>query len=611
MSLFNRKSDNPKTTSGNKKFHWKKGIKWVAILLVLVIVVRIVYTRFIENRMQKTSAETTIQTANVETRDIQVVLSSSGTVQPLNTYQVSTLVEGEVIAADFEEGDQVVKGDTLYQIATDNLDSQIETSETNVSRAEKEYDKAVESVSKKQEKYKEALEDYREAAQEFGALDVTATASGIIKKVFVKVGDSIQNGTQIAEVYDNSYMLLEVPFNASEIDSSYVGKKAEVEIADSYETLEGEITKVSNTTEVLSGNRVVKTVTIKVKNPGGLSITNTATASVGDIFSSSEGTFKVLEEATITADKNGKIDVLNIEEGSTIKEGESILTLTSDSVEDQLDSYKNALENAEDALDNAKDAVESAKDSIEDAKSNLEDVIESKTDYSVTAPISGQVIRKDTLVGDTISKNNTMCVIYDLSALVFEMSIDELDVMSVKVGQEVNITADAIEGATFKGVVTNVSLESTNSNGVTQYPVTVRIDEPGSLLPGMNVTGEVIVEEATGVLSIPSDALMRGDVVYVADDTVTEVVGNIPKGFKEVKVETGLSDGDYIEIKSGLTGNEILYVQRISEAVQVMMPGAGFTMESGSFSERPRGESSNRTRPSGGGNFSGGMSTMP
>jgi HlyD family secretion protein len=144
MSLLKRKSENSVTTFGNKKFRWKKLIGWVVILLIIVIVARVVMNRFVQNRFQKTSAEVSIETANVETRDIQVLLSSSGTVQPLNTYEVSTLVEGEVVAADFEEGDQVKKGDVLYQIATDNLDSQIESSETNVSRAEKEYSKAVE-----------------------------------------------------------------------------------------------------------------------------------------------------------------------------------------------------------------------------------------------------------------------------------------------------------------------------------------------------------------------------------------------------------------------------------------------------------------------------------
>ena len=56
--------------------------------------------------------------------------------------------------------------------------------------------------------------------------------------------------------------------------------------------------------------------------------------------------------------------------------------------------------------------------------------------------------------------------IYDLSSLVFKMSIDELDIQNVKVGQKVSITADAFEDDIFTGTVTNVSLESSYSNGV-------------------------------------------------------------------------------------------------------------------------------------------------
>ena len=56
------------------------------------------------------------------------------------------------------------------------------------------------------------------------------------------------------------------------------------------------------------------------------------------------------------------------------------------------------------------------------------------------------------------------------------MSIDELDIKKVKVGQKVEVSADAFEGQTFSGTVTNVSLESTYSNGVSTYPVTVTLE---------------------------------------------------------------------------------------------------------------------------------------
>jgi HlyD family secretion protein len=179
------------------------------------------------------------------------------------------------------------------------------------------------------------------------------------------------------------------------------------------------------------------------------------------------------------------------------------------------------------------------------------------------------------------------------------MFVDELDVMSVEVGQEVDVTADAFEDVEISGVVTNISLVSTANQGVTQYPVTVKISEVGNLLPGMNVTGEIIIQKAEGVLAIPSDALMRGDVVFVADASVTEAVGDVPAGFKEVAVETGITDGDYIEVKSGLAGTEEVYVKRISEAVQTMMPGMNFEMQGETRGAAMQG-------PSGNGNFNGG-----
>ena len=61
--------------------------------------------------------------------------------------------------------------------------------------------------------------------------------------------------------------------------------------------------------------------------------------------------------------------------------------------------------------------------------------------------------------------------------------------------------ADALEDETFTGVVTNVS-----SNGTTTYPVTIRIDDYGELLPGMNATVSIVVDSAENALSVPNDA---------------------------------------------------------------------------------------------------------
>lgn len=560
------------------KINWhninkKKVIKWGIIIAIILIVGKFILSTVsatknaIEVMQQSFST-----TAKVEVRDIENVLSSSGIVEPLNTYEVKTLVEGEVIVADFEEGDVVTEGQVLYQISSDNLDNKIENAETALERAKKDFEKAQENYEEAEVDYQEALEDYEEANERNGNPEVKSEISGAVKTLFVEEGDTIQKGAQIAEIHDNKTMLLELPFNAVEVKQSMVGKKAEIAVADSFETLEGEVTKVSNLEEVLSGNRLVRKVTIEVTNPGGLTDQTVATASVGDVFSSGEGTFTAKNSKTIIADTAGEIAILNIEEGSSVNKGDVLYALTDRSVKDNMELYDKALENAEDILDNAKNTVEKAEDAIEDAEASLEDVIDTKTDYSITAPISGKVIRKDILAGDTINSNSntSLCVIYDLSAVTFKMYVDELDIMGVKIGQEVAVTADAFVEKEIKGIVTNISMESKANQGVTQYPVTVRINDIGDLMPGMNVTGEIVISKVEGVLAIPSGALMRGDVVYVADPTVTEAVGEVPAGYKEVPVKTGITDGEYVEIISGLTGSEEVYVVRQTDN---MFPG--------------------------------------
>ncbi|HHX11786.1 MAG TPA: biotin/lipoyl-binding protein, partial [Clostridiales bacterium] len=374
----------------SKKIKWKKLIIWVLIIIGVIVLFNIFRSRVRTNIQSMLDNRITSTREKVETRDIEMILSSSGTVNPLNTYEITTLVEGEVIAADFEEGDYVKKGQVLYQIATDNLDNQIETSETAVSRAEKNYAKAVDRYEDAKEDYEEALADYNEAQGEQGDPKIQAAESGVVKTLFVKKGDKVQVGSQIAEIVDSSTMLLELPFSFADVDQSLVGKRAMITISDSFETIEGKVLRISRDNEVLSGNRIVNMVTISVDNPGGLSSNTLATARIGDVYSSGEGGFKAVTETILTADKAGEVASLSIHEGSKISSGDIILTLSDKSVEEQLKSYKNQLDSAEDLLSNAKDNMENAWDEIEDAKNALDETIDNRTDYSITAPISGR-----------------------------------------------------------------------------------------------------------------------------------------------------------------------------------------------------------------------------
>ena len=466
-------------------------------------------------------------------QDIQLTLSATGTIEPANQYDVTSTVQGEVLSCTFEEGDEVKKGDVLYEIDSTDAENSIEQAQLSLQQSQNSYDQTLES-----------LDD----------LSVTSKKSGMITELYVEVGDEVQSGATIADVRDSSIMELTVPFNSSDVSSFSVGSSATVTMDSSFETLTGTVTAIDAADTVLDGYQIVRYVTIQVNNPGGLSTSSTATATINGIACNQGATFEYLSESTITSDAAGTVVSLNVSEGSQVSVGSVIATLSSSSVEEQ---------------------VESSRLSLQQSQLSYQNTVQQLDDYTITAPIDGTVITKNTKVGDTLDTTNgqtTLAVIYDLSYLTFDMSLDELDVNQVEVGQTVEVTCDSLEDVgTIEGVVTKVSVAGTTSNGVTTYPVTVQIDNPPEdLLPGMNVDAVIVVDEATDVIAVLISAVQRGDIVYVKDDTVTITDGTmvngtlLPDGWKAVEVETGLSDDNYIEIVSGIEEGDIVYVPEVA-----------------------------------------------
>lgn len=171
------------------------------------------------------------------------------------------------------------------------------------------------------------------------------------------------------------------------------------------------------------------------------------------------------------------------------------------------------------------------------------------------------------------------------------ISVDELDIINVKVGQNVDIAMDAIEDQTYPAKVTKVSQIGTASGGVTVYNVTLTIDGDERLRFGMNGTATVHIEEVNNTLLVPLSALnaSRGQ-SYVW--LKSENAAADEPGVRTV-VETGLSDENYAQVISGLNEGDVILVTR------EMNNSGSSTMNFGGFG--------------GGGmmNFGGGMPAMP
>ena len=505
-----------------KKRRWKKFV-FAGVALVIVVGVGI---KLLLPGGGAPAAETAYTTAAVERMDVNSSITGSGTLEAADSYSVSTLVEGTILTAAFEEGDQVEEGTVLYTIDSSDAASSLEQAQISLNQSERSYQNTMES-----------LED----------LTVTAPVSGQVYSIDVEAGDEVSAGQQVATVRDSKTMSLEVTFPADDAASFYVGQSASVTLDSTFETLTGSISKIAGNDTVLTGNVIVRSVTIDVSNPGGLSTEQSASAAVGTVTSTGSGTFTYKAEEAVTAQVSGTVASIQVSEGQQVSKNQALVVLTSDDLDDQL---------------------QSAQDSLRNAQISYEKQTEQLEDYTVTAPITGTIVDKNYNAGETSEANQVLCSIYDLSYLTMTLSVDELDISDIAVGQTVTITADAVEDRTYTGTVTKVSVAGTSSGSATTYPVTIRIDDTDGLLPGMSVDAIIELAAAQDVLAIPSAALNRGNTVLVTADSPSAAGGTLVEATTEdgedyysVEVTTGVIGDSYIEIVSGLQeGDTVVYI---------------------------------------------------
>ena len=143
------------------------------------------------------------------------------------------------------------------------------------------------------------------------------------------------------------------------------------------------------------------------------------------------------------------------------------------------------------------------------------------------------------------------------------INVDELDITSVKTGQTAKITLDAIEGEEYEGTITSVSSEASSGSSSAKYPVEITFDKTDDMRIGMTASASISIDEAKDAVLIPVDALQeKGGKTFVY--TQKDSDGNLSG---EVEVETGLSNGNKVEISSGLeSGDTVYYLKTTSSS---------------------------------------------
>ncbi|MEG2097181.1 MAG: efflux RND transporter periplasmic adaptor subunit, partial [Pseudoflavonifractor sp.] len=505
----------------------RKKRKWVKRLIILALVAAVII--FILLKMGSAGNQLISSAyipATAQVQDLTVSVSSTGTVQPIDSYKVTALVKGEVLEAPFEVGDIVTKDNLLYRIDGKDVENSIARSEIGVAQSRLAYNDMVKNKGDAQKN-----------------LDIQAPATGVVEKLYYDQGDTAAAGAPIADVLDRETMILTVPFHAADGAGFYKGQSATIHVGGSYETLSGIVDAVAPTDTVGQGGTLVRNVDLRVTNPGALSDQSSGTATIGTADCAAAGTFAYGAKKTVTAKTSGKIISLTVKEGDRVTKDQLLGAFESTNMDSQVENARLSLRNAELGLQSTRDQLES---------------------YTITSPISGTVIEKNFKAGDNIDPSTAgatyLALIYDMSTLTFDMNIDELDIGKIKVGQEVQITAEALQGKTFTGVVDKINISGNTVNGYTSYPVTVVIDDPRDLLPGMNISAKIMIEQIPQVLCVPVEAVARGNEVTVALPGALTPDGKQVADITKLETRTvtlGRNDEMNIEITDGLQAGDV------------------------------------------------------
>ena len=512
----------------------KKKKRWLKILIVLVVVAAVVVgcvSNMTKNVNNQLSSSYLVATA--ARQDLTVSVSGTATLQPADSYNVTTLLSGDIVSAPFEEGDLVTKDTLLY-----TMDS---------SDAQDSMDRAQISVQQAQLAYQQAQE----------ALHPTATISGTVSEIYVHNGESVNAGAQLAKIVANTELSIDFLFPFAAPSDFYVGQSATVFVDGYAGSQMGTVTYVSNSSTITSNGKQAVSVRVRLNNPGAVSDAVTASAVIGNYSSYGQSPVSMPASTIVYAAGSGTVNDFTKLAGSTVTKGEVLCTVESETIRDQIENARLSLQSAQLSASTAADSVD---------------------DYNIKSPISGTVIEKNFKAGDKVdgASSGTLAVIYDLSYLKLEMAVAELDIGKVEVGQRVEITADALEGQTFEGVVDKVSINGTTTNGFTNYPVTIIIEDYGDLKPGMNVSAEIIGEEIPNALCIPVDAVDRGNTVTVPgpgalNEDGTAVVDITKLETKEVTL--GRSDDEYVEVTGGLEAGDVVLIRNQASTLMDMMMG--------------------------------------
>ncbi|MGI6129713.1 MAG: efflux RND transporter periplasmic adaptor subunit, partial [bacterium] len=502
------------------------------LIIVAVVVAVVAAGVFGLNYRKKGKAENpdVIATGTVTRGDIRLTVEGWGNLSAGEVKEVAPLTEGLVDRVLVKEGQAVEEGEPLLTLFNATLGMEVEKARLELDQARLELAKVL-GVPPEQV----------DAADPDLALSVRAPVAGRVVELKVKDGDQIGAKQDLLRLVDDSEVLVDVFLDEGSAKHVKPGQPVELMFHDFSGSTSGSVKEVDSN-RYPDGSAFTRRIVIAVPNPGLLEPEMKAeaniTTGVGIVAGTGTAT-KWKEDTWVSSGVGGRIEQLQVKEGSRVKSGQIIASLEKGSA--LLDVYSQIL-------------------ALRQAQVGYERKLEELDSLTLKAPISGEVIALTTEDGQKVEAGRTVVKIANYEQMNTQITIDEMDIVHIKPDMDATVTVDALPGQTFAAKVVEVAREGGSQSddrydpygGPSGFPVKVEIVEPGELRAGMTANVSIFIEERTDVIAVPIEA------VYNKEGASFVQVIEVGKP-KEVEVQLGLQDQMLAEVLEGLTeGQEVV-----------------------------------------------------
>lgn len=547
--------------SQEKKQRRRKRLRRVVIVVAVIFAALVMVVSHLRKNVDARFAATQkdVQSYTVAPGTIHTLVSGSGVLEQVDEEEVTVPAGVEVDEVIAEAGDTVSKGDLLAKVDMASV---------------------VDTLSDTQDQIKTLDKKINSAKSDTASTSVTTSVGGRVKKIYAQVGDNVvssvtENGA-LALLSVDGYMAVDF-----ESDSCARGDAVTVTLSDG--------TAVKGTVE----SATLGTVTVLVSDNGpAMDEEVTVTDAAGKTL----GTGKLYIHSPVAVTGYvGTVKSISCKENANVTAGSTLMTLSDTKTSANFDALLRQRQDLEDTLTG---------------------LLTIYRDGAVLASQDGLVTSVEYDEDTATSATETQILtLYPQKQMTVTISIDETDILSLKEGQEAQITVSSVSDDAFTGSVTSISKVADTSTGVTRYSAEVTLDREEGMLVGMTANVDVRIEGTENALIIPVDALHQNSASYYVytgyDEAQKRYTGR-------TDVTIGMQNDDYVEITSGLNeGDTVYYTEADSGSFGdfMVMPGgmnggmsSGVTVVSGMGGGNgggPGGGNGGGGRPSGGGNGGG------